>query len=96
MSETIRFPVAGMTCSSCVNHITRAVGRLDGVSKVSVDLRRETVTVTHEPAVAPDASIARAIVAAGYDPDLALTEQLPRASDLSLLGRLALRLRGRY
>ncbi len=32
--ETIRFPVRGMTCGSCVNRIMRAVQKLDGVKKV--------------------------------------------------------------
>lgn len=95
MNEMICFPVAGMTCSACVNHITRAVGRLDGVSKVSVDLGRETVTVSREPDVASDASIARAIAAAGYDPDFSSAELLPPGTDRSLVDRLTHRLRGR-
>lgn len=60
-TETIRFPVAGMTCGSCVNRITRAVRRLPGVTKVDVDLRRETATVRHEPALVSNAALAAAM-----------------------------------
>lgn len=70
MSETIRFPIAGMTCASCVNRITRVLRRLDGVTAVKVDLRRETATVTREPSRASDAALAVAIAGAGYQADL--------------------------
>jgi Cu+-exporting ATPase len=71
-SETIRFPVWGMTCGSCVNRITRAVRKLDGVTKVTVDLRRETVTVRREPALVSNAALAAAVAEAGYEADLAV------------------------
>ncbi|NLU51536.1 MAG: copper chaperone CopZ [Clostridiaceae bacterium] len=37
--------VEGMSCSHCVNAIKKAVGALDGVSTVTVDLKGKTVTV---------------------------------------------------
>jgi Cu+-exporting ATPase len=70
-TETIRFPVRGMTCGSCVNRITRAVRKLGGVTKVDVDLRRETATVRREPALVSNAALAAAVAAAGYEADLA-------------------------
>jgi Cu+-exporting ATPase len=76
----VRFPVEGMTCSSCVGHITRALRKLDGVRGVRVDLRRELVTVEREPGKVPDASIAEAIEAAGYQPrmgDAVIVEPRP-------------------
>ncbi len=77
-AETIRFPVSGMTCSSCVNRITRAVRKLDGVTRVAVDLRRETATVSREPALVSNAALAAAVAAAGYRADLsAATTVLP-------------------
>ena len=69
-AETIRFPVSGMTCSSCVNRITRAVRKLDGVTRVAVDLRRETATVSREPALVSNAALAAAVAEAGYEADL--------------------------
>jgi Cu+-exporting ATPase len=69
--ETIRFPVSGMTCSSCANRITRAVRRLDGVTRFAVDLRRETATLSREPALVSNAALAAAVAEAGYEADLA-------------------------
>ena len=86
--EVVRFPVRGMTCGSCVNHIMRAVSRLDGVTKVSVDLRHETATVRREPALVSDAALAAAVTAAGYEGDLSAAEVLPPGSDRGLLERL--------
>jgi P-type Cu+ transporter len=88
MAETIRFPVRGMTCGSCVHHIMRAAGRLDGVTKVRVDLRHETATVRREPALVSNAVLAAAIAAAGYEADLDAAEVLPVGGDRSLLDRL--------
>ena len=59
-AETVRFPVAGMTCGSCVNRIVRAVGRVEGVTKVRVDLRMETATVRRGPALVSNAALAAA------------------------------------
>jgi len=87
-SETIRFPVRGMTCGSCVNRIMRAVGKVRGVTRVSVNLRHETATVRREPALVSNAVLAAAIAAAGYEADLANAEVLPPGSDRSFLDRL--------
>ena len=87
-TETIRFPVSGMTCGSCVNRITRAVRKLDGVTKVSVDLRGETTTVRREPALVSNAALAAAVAAAGYEADIDAVVEVPRGSDRSFLDRL--------
>ena len=86
-TEAIRFPVAGMTCGSCVNRITRAVRRLDGVTKVDVDLRRGTATVRRESALVSNAALAAAVEAAdGAHLDAAIT--LPVEEPRSRLARL--------
>ncbi len=87
-SETIRFGVRGMTCGSCVNRIMRAVSRVPGVTKVSVDLRHETATVRREPALVSNAVLAAAVAVAGYEADLTIVELLPPGSDRSFLDRL--------
>jgi copper chaperone CopZ len=86
--EAIRFPVAGMTCSSCVSRITRAVRRLDGVRKVSVDLRNETATVRREPTLVSNAALEAAVAAAGYTADLAAAIVVPPDERQGLLDRL--------
>jgi copper chaperone CopZ len=83
--ETIRFPVTGMACGSCVNRITRALRGLPGVSAVRVDLGRQAVTVRREPAVAPDAALAAAISEAGYAAQL---EAAVQADPRDAYGRL--------
>lgn len=89
-AEAIRFPIAGMTCSSCVNRISRHLRSVDGVSRVRVDLRTETVTVVRDPDRAPDAALDEAVRAAGYEADLALaTAATLEPSCPSLLARLA-------
>jgi Cu+-exporting ATPase len=87
-TETIRFPVAGMTCGSCVNRITRAVRKLDGVTKVDVDLRKETATVRREPALVSNAALAAAVGSAGYEADLASAVAVPASEARGLIDRL--------
>jgi Cu+-exporting ATPase len=86
--ETIRFPVRGMTCGSCVNRIIRAVGKLDGVTKVRVDLRQETATVRREPALVSNAVLAAAVAHAGYEADVDAAVLVPPGADRSFLDRL--------
>lgn len=71
MIETIRFPVAGMTCASCINRITRSLRRLDGVERIKVDLGRESVTLRRDPDLVSNAALAAAVAEAGYEADLA-------------------------
>ena len=86
--ETIRFPVSGMTCGFCANRITRALRKLDGVTRVSVDLRRETATVSREPALVSNEALATAVVGAGYEPDLDAAIAVPSATRSGILWRL--------
>jgi copper chaperone CopZ len=80
-----------MTCGSCVNRITRALKRLDGVDRVRVDLGRELVTIRHDPNVADDAALAAAVAGAGYEAHL---DAAANATESDLHGPLA-RLFGR-
>ncbi|TAJ99591.1 MAG: heavy-metal-associated domain-containing protein [Chloroflexota bacterium] len=93
-TETIRFPVSGITCGSCVNRITRAVRKLDGVSRVVVDLRRETATVSREPALVSNAALAAAVAEAGYAADLSTAMTVSPDEARGLLARLVARLPG--
>ena len=86
--ETIRFPVTGMTCVSCVSRITRAIRRLDGVARVDVDLRQETVTVRREPASVSDAALAAAVAEAGYTADITAAVLITSGEPPSVLDRL--------
>lgn len=59
--------VAGMTCGSCVHGVSMALGRLDGVTKVEVDLASGRVKLTHKGQAPPANVIRRALDDAGYD-----------------------------
>jgi copper chaperone CopZ len=70
MSVTQNLLIEGMTCSHCVNSVTKAVSALPGVESVEIDLvpdGRSSLTVTGDDAVS-DESIAGAVVDAGYTP----------------------------
>ncbi|HSG87209.1 MAG TPA: heavy metal-associated domain-containing protein [Candidatus Limnocylindrales bacterium] len=87
-TETIRFPVRGMTCVACRGRITRSLRSLPGVVRVDVDLGAETATVRRETALVSNAALAAAVAAAGYEADLARPEILPDGAGSGLLGRL--------
>lgn len=63
----ITFNVSGMTCGSCVPHVTDAVRALLGVIDVEVKLKAGTVLVDYDPAMVNPEDINRAIQDAGYD-----------------------------
>jgi Cu+-exporting ATPase len=86
--ETIRFPVSGMTCGSCVIRITKALRKLNGVTRVSVDLRQETATVSREPALVSNAALAAAVAEAGYAADLAAAVTLAPVERQGFVARL--------
>jgi copper ion binding protein len=66
MSTTTTLLVDGMTCDHCVSSVQAAVGKVDGVTDVAVDLASGRVTVAADPA--PDAAALRAAVEdAGFD-----------------------------
>ena len=57
--------VSGMSCPSCVRHVTSALGAVPGVSKIDVQLREGTVNVRHEPE-AEISMLIEALREAGY------------------------------
>lgn len=65
--EKIVLNVEGMSCSHCENAIRKAVGALDGVSEVMVDLAGKTVTIHCDPAKVTSDRIRSEIEDQGYD-----------------------------
>lgn len=59
--------VQGMTCGSCVRHVTMALKEIDGVDKVAVQLRDGTVVVQHDLVEAHVESLIDALREAGYE-----------------------------
>ena len=61
------FPVRGMTCASCVNHVERALKKIPGVSEVSVNLATETASVDFDSRSVTSELFNHAIQNAGYE-----------------------------
>jgi len=58
--------ITGMSCQHCVMAVTKALGALDGIQNVQVDLK--TGVATYEEVKPVDAKVvAAAIQKAGYD-----------------------------
>lgn len=59
----MKFIVGDMSCQHCVRRITEAVGRVSGVTNVSIDLDRKLVEVN---GTADTGAVINAIKSAGY------------------------------
>ncbi|NVB82416.1 MAG: heavy-metal-associated domain-containing protein [Kofleriaceae bacterium] len=58
--------VQGMSCPSCIRHVTVALTDLDGVDKVDVKLRDGLVVVQHDKTQASIDQLIEALGEAGY------------------------------
>jgi copper chaperone len=66
---TATYAVTGMTCEHCVHAVTAELGRLAGVSKVTVGLApggKSTVTVTSDAPLTQEAVAGALDEAGGY------------------------------
>ena len=66
MEKTI-INVEGMSCSHCVNAVTKAVSSLEGVFQVQVNLEEKTTVVEYDSAKIALDVIKAAIEEEGYD-----------------------------
>jgi len=64
MATTLR--VTGMSCQHCVMSVTKALGQLDGVKNIQVDLAKGEVRFDNTKEVASN-RITKAIEEAGYE-----------------------------
>lgn len=58
--------VQGMSCASCVRHVSSALAELEGVDKVDVSLRDGTVAVKHDARMATITQLIETLDEAGY------------------------------
>ena len=63
---TVDLSVTGMSCSSCVRHVTEALEGVNGVDNARVDLEGGRATVAYDPASATLEGIVQAVADAGY------------------------------
>ncbi|GMA57414.1 copper chaperone [Alicyclobacillus sacchari] len=67
MVTTTEIAVKGMTCSGCVNSVTKALRAVEGVAGVHVSLEDNRATVTFDDAIVTLEDLKEAIEDAGYD-----------------------------
>jgi Cu+-exporting ATPase len=65
-SATFELPIEGMTCASCVARVERAIGRVPGVTRTSVNLATEKAFIEVD-SLRAQAAVADAVRAAGYE-----------------------------
>ena len=65
--EISNLTVNGMSCSHCENSIKKAVGALNGVDSVRVDLKSKNVSVEYDPEKVNLGMIKETIEDQGYD-----------------------------
>jgi copper chaperone len=58
--------VHGMTCPSCIRHVSAALTELEGVGAVDVKLRDGLVVVKHDATQAPVDQLIETLNEAGY------------------------------
>ncbi|OWB72105.1 hypothetical protein B5S31_g1807 [[Candida] boidinii] len=76
--------VSGMTCSSCVNSVTKALEKNQGVISSEVSLMTETAVVKHDPTKITASQISEIIEDSGFDAVvLKETEQQQNDSNLT-------------
>lgn len=65
--NVLSLTVEGMSCNHCVNSIKKAVGILDGVDNVNIDLKAKTVTIEYDSGKVDVKAIKDTIQDQGYD-----------------------------
>lgn len=65
-TETL-IAVSGMTCTSCVRHVEKALREIAGVEGVEVRFQEGKVRVTHDSVSAPTTALIEALGEAGYE-----------------------------
>ena len=64
--EKATLRVSGMSCGNCVNHVTKALNKVPGVTEQRVDLKSGKVELNYDPGQSTPQAIAEAVGKAGY------------------------------
>ncbi|MBQ3567831.1 MAG: heavy-metal-associated domain-containing protein, partial [Anaerotignum sp.] len=65
-----KFDVTGMTCSACSAHVEKAVGKLEGIETVSVNLLKNSMVVEYDETALNTEDIINAVKSGGYGASL--------------------------
>lgn len=66
MSEQVVLEVSGMSCGGCEERISTALGRLEGVRRISADHRSGQVRVAYDPGAVTAQTVRERIADMGY------------------------------
>ena len=66
--ETRVLGIEGMTCDKCVETLTRALKRVNGIKEVSVDRKNARATITFDTTKTDMPAIHETILRSGYKP----------------------------
>ncbi len=66
VNERADIKIGGMHCAACVSTLEKAIGAVNGVARVSVNLNTEQATVMYNPKIATVDEVKQAITRAGY------------------------------
>ena len=70
MSKKATYDVTGMSCSACSSHVEKAVSRLEGMDKVTVNLLTNSMQVEYDENRLNSTAIEQAVEKAGYGASL--------------------------
>lgn len=65
-TDTVQFKIGGMSCSFCVASITKAIGRMEGVRDVNVNLAHEEALIEYEPQKVSPGKLKETLLDLGY------------------------------
>lgn len=64
--QTIKLKITGMTCAGCANHVSTALGKVDGVLSEDVEYPGDVAVVKYDPAKTDEKALIAAIEKGGY------------------------------
>lgn len=66
-SQTLIFPVTGMTCASCASSVETMLGAQSGVDKAEVNYATQSVKVSFHPDIVQPIKLKQSVQSIGYD-----------------------------
>ena len=61
-----KYAITGMSCSACSSRVEKAVSKLDGMKKASVNLLTNSMQVDYDEGTLSSQDIIQAVIDAGY------------------------------
>jgi len=74
VQTVVQLSVTGMTCGSCVRHVSDALRSVPGVAQATVDLAAERAIVSYDPASVTSDQLLKAVTEAGYGAEVTVGE----------------------